>query len=660
MPRVAAPYGTWQSPITPEFLVHEAVGLSQVELDGDRVHWVESRPSEGGRQVVVRAESDGTTTELLPAGFSARTQVHEYGGRCYTVVDGVLVAANWEDQRLWRFAGAQRPVPLTADPPTPKADRYADPSIIADGQWVVCVRERHAPPTGDKGERVDNDLVAVALDGEAAEPVVLTGGRDFYAAPQVSPDGQHLAWLCWDHPNMPWDDTELWRAPLTIGPAGPMVGAAALVAGGQASIAQPRWSPDGVLHHVSDRSGWWNVYAGDQALFPVEAECNEPGWVFGTSTYGFAADGGLLVTWSGPGGTGLGRVVDGVVHPIDAGYGAYTSLQVSGRSIVCVAGSATDAPAVVRIDVDSSRVEVLRRSRELTVDPGFLSRPERVRFPTGEDEEAWALVYLPASADYEGPEGTLPPLVVMSHGGPTAAASGVLNFGVQYWTSRGFAVADVDYRGSTGYGRAYRERLRGEWGVLDVEDCAGAARWLADQGRTDRSRAVIRGGSAGGFTTLAALAFTDVFAAGASHYGVADLELLARDTHKFESRYLDRLVGPWPVTAELYRARSPIHHLEGFTCPIILFQGLEDKVVPPAQAELIHRALRDRQVPVAYLPFEGEQHGFRRAETVVRVAEAELAFYGRVLGFSPHGAIDIPIDNADRLERRAHGSAPPE
>jgi dipeptidyl aminopeptidase/acylaminoacyl peptidase len=658
MPRLATPYGTWPSPITAEFLVHEAVGLSQVELDGDRVHWVESRPAEGGRQVVVRAESDGTTTELLPAGFSARTQVHEYGGRCYTVVNGVLVASNWDDQRLWRFADEQRPMPLTPDPPTPRSERYADPVVTPDRQWVVCVRERHTQPTGDEAERVDNDLVAVALDpgSGAAAPLVLTGGRDFYAAPRVSPDGRELAWLCWDHPNMPWDDTELWRAPLTAGPAGPSLGPATLVVGGHASIAQPQWSPAGVLHHVSDRSGWWNVYAGDRALFPIEAECNEPGWVFGTSTYGFDADGGLVVTWSGPGGAGLGWVVDGVACPIDAGFGAYTSLQVAGRSVVCVAGSVTDPPAVVRIDVDSGRVDVLRRSREVTIDPGFISRPERVRFPTGDGEEAWALAYRPASADHEGVEGTLPPLVVMSHGGPTGAASGVLNFGVQYWTSRGFAVADVDYRGSTGYGRAYRERLRGEWGVLDVEDCAGVARWLADKGRTDGSRAVIRGGSAGGFTTLAALAFTDVFAAGASLYGVADLELLARDTHKFESRYLDRLVGPWPETAELYRARSPIHHLDGFTCPVILFQGLEDKVVPPAQAELIHRALHDRRVPVAYLPFEGEQHGFRRAETVVRVAEAELAFYGRVLGFSPHGAVDVPIDNADRLGPGARGS----
>ena len=647
-----APYGSWRSPITAEMLVHQAVGVGQVELDGDTVHWMESRPSEGGRQVVVRAEADGTTTELVPTGFSARTQVHEYGGRCYTVVGGVLVASSWEDQRLWRFEEGRPPVALTPEPASPRGARFADPVVTPDRRWVICVRERHRKL--EAGEVVDNDLVAVALDpaDPPAEPVPLTGGRDFYSAPAVSPDGAELAWLCWDHPNMPWDETELWRAPLTDGPAGPSLGPATLVAGDRESVAQPRWSGAGVLHYVSDRSGWWNLYAdGDPAepVFPIDAECNEPGWVFGTATYGFAGDGGVVASWSGPGGTYLGRVRAREGAPLETGFSSYTSLRVRGSHAVCVAGSPTRAPAVVRIDLESGGVEVLRQSREVDVDPGFLAIPEQVRFPTGGGAEAWALVYPPASADHDAPPGTLPPLVVMSHGGPTASASAVLNLAVQFWTSRGFMVADVDYRGSTGYGRAYRELLRGNWGRFDVEDCAGVARWLAEAGLSDPSRAVIRGGSAGGFTTLAALAFTDGFAAGASLYGVADLELLARDTHKFESRYLDRLVGPWPEAAERYRERSPIHHLEGFSCPIILFQGLEDKIVPPEQAELIHRALRDRGVPVAYLAFEGEQHGFRRAESVVRVAQAELAFYGRVLGFVPDEPVDVPIDNAGAL-----------
>jgi dipeptidyl aminopeptidase/acylaminoacyl peptidase len=654
MTRTARPYGTWPSPITPDLLVQSAVRLSNVVLDGDRAHWIEGRPAEGGRQVIVRAEPDGSTTELIPEGFSARTQVHEYGGLCYAVRDGVVVSSNWEDQRLWRFDADSDPVPLTPEPATARSARFADPTFTPDGKWMLCVRETHCALEGG-GVRVDNDLVAVAVDASAdalagsggAPPVRLAGGRDFYAAPQVSPDGTQVAWLCWDHPNMPWDHTELWTAPLLFGLDGVELGTTTLVAGGGESVAQPRWSPGGVLHYVSDRSGWWNLYAaGDPAsLFPIDADCNEPGWVFGTATYGFTDAGAVIMTWPGTIGAHIGAVEGRIGEAVPNPYSSFSSLRVSGDDVVCIAGSATEPPAVMRIDLGHGKVEVLRRSREVTVDPASLARPEHLRFPTGEGEEAWALVYPPTSADYEGVVGTLPPLVVMSHGGPTAAASGVLDFGVQYWTSRGFAVADVDYRGSTGYGRAYRERLRQHWGLFDVEDCAAAARWLADEGRIDGRRAVIRGGSAGGFTTLAALAFTDVFAAGASLYGVADLELLARDTHKFESRYLDTLVGPWPEAASVYHARSPIHHLDGFNCPIILFQGLEDQVVPPAQAELIHQALLDRGVPVAYLPFAGEQHGFRRAETVKRVAEAELAFYGRVLGFTPYGAAEVTIDN---------------
>ncbi len=650
MPRTVAPYGTWTSPITADSLVTNAVGLSQVQVAAGRTCWVEGRPREGGRMVVVEAQADGTTVELLPAGFSARTQVHEYGGRCVALTADALIASNWEDQRLWRFTPGAEPVPLTPEPPSARADRYADPVVTPDGRWVICVRERHRPGTDADHPTVENDLVAVAVEpsGAPTEPVALTGGHDFYSAPRLAPDGSELAWLSWDHPAMPWTSTSCWRAPVREG-AVPSLGPATLVADDGAAVQQPVWSPGGRLHHVSDATGWWNVYDAERNLFPIEAETGEAGWRFGTSTYGFTPDGALVAAWSGPEGSGLGTVVDGQPVPVDTVFDDVGSLQVDGRRVVCVAGSPTRPPAVVRVDLDSGAVEVLRASRELPVDAAHLSRPERVRYPTGDGEEAWALVYPPTNPDHEAPAGSAPPLVVMSHGGPTSAASSVLDLGVQYWTSRGFAVADVDYRGSTGYGRPYRRRLDGAWGLLDVEDCAGVVRWLASQGRADPSMAVIRGGSAGGFTTLAALAFTDTFAAGASLYGVGDLELLARDTHKFESRYLDGLIGPWPDASETYQARSPIHHLDGFTCPIILFQGLEDRVVPPAQSEAIDQALRARGIPVAYLPFEGEQHGFRKAETIVAVAEAELAFYGRVLGFTPAGAVDVEIHNADAL-----------
>ncbi|MCU4182788.1 S9 family peptidase [Acidiferrimicrobium sp. IK] len=632
---IAAPYGTWPSPITPALLTERAVGLSQVGVLGDRVVWNEARPSEAGRQVLVAARPGEPGEDLTPAGFSARTQVHEYGGRCWTVAGDAVVASNWDDQRLWRFAPGAPPEPLTEEPPQPRAFRYADPVATPDGRWVIAVRERHHDGA------VDNDLVAVALD-RPATVVVLADGHDFFSAPALSPDGRRLAWLSWDHPNMPWDDTELWAADLD---ADAHLSAPRRVAGSAGeSVQQPRWSGSGVLHWVSDRSGWWNLYADGAPLCPADAEFGEPGWVFGTSTYTFTSDGRLIAAWSGPDGSGIGEVRDGKVDAWDLPYAGYSDLRAFGDGVVCLAASPTSPPAVIRID-RAGRHQVLRASRVVDVDPAFLSRPERLTFPTSGGERAWALVYRPASATHEGPPAERPPLVVMSHGGPTSAASSSLNLGVQYWTSRGFAVADVDYRGSTGYGREYRNRLRGDWGVCDVEDCAAVARWLGEQGSVDPARCVIRGGSAGGFTTLAALAFSDVFAAGASLYGVADLAALARDTHKFESRYLDRMVGPWPEAEAVYRARSPIHHVEGFDRPLILFQGLEDMVVPPAQSEIIYHALRDKGIPVAYLAFEGEQHGFRKAETIQAVAAAELSFYGRVLGFEPVGRVDVEIDN---------------
>ncbi|HET9692477.1 MAG TPA: prolyl oligopeptidase family serine peptidase [Acidimicrobiales bacterium] len=636
MTRTVAPYGTWPSPITPDLLTEGAVRLSDVGLAGGRVAWNEGRPSEGGRQVLV---ADGAG-DLVPAALSVRTRVHEYGGRCWVEVGDALVVTNDADQRLWvvRSPGAE-PEPLT-----PEGPRYADPVADPAGRFVIAVREAH----GDDGT-VENDLAVVTLDGTVG---TLVGGRDFYAAPAISPDGRRVAWVDWDHPNMPWDDTDCWVGEL-VDQADGTVGCREVrhVAGGDdESVQQPRWSPDGVLHWISDRSGWWNLYRsptgevgdGGEALCPMAAEFGQPGWVFGTSTYCFTADGRLVATWGGPDGGGTGVVAGGAVAPFDLPWSSYDSLVADGTAVACIAASPTTPAAVVRIDADGAAT-VLRASRSVDLDPAGLSVPARRRFPTAGGEEAWAVVYPPASATHEGPAGERPPLVVMSHGGPTSSARSALDLGVQFWTSRGFAVADVDYRGSTGYGRAYRNRLRGAWGVCDVEDCAGVATWLASVGEVDGDRCVIRGGSAGGFTTLACLAFTDVFAAGADLYGVADLEALARDTHKFESRYLDRMVGPWPEAAATYRERSPIHHLEGFDRPLIIFQGLEDLVVPPAQSEMIFDALKAKGVPVAYLPFPGEQHGFRRAETIRTVAAMELSFYGLVLGFTPDGAVAVPV-----------------
>jgi dipeptidyl aminopeptidase/acylaminoacyl peptidase len=644
-----APFGTWRSPISAAALVEQAVRLSQLQVVGDRIFWNEGRPAEAGRQVIVSQRAGSPPVEEIPPGFSARSQVHEYGGLCYAVHDTTVVFSNWEDQRLWRGRPGGEPAAITPVSESPRAHRYADPVITPDGSWVICVHEHHRPDV-----QVDNDLVVIPLDPPSPErpPRVLVSGHDFFSAPRAAPDGSRLAWISWDHPHMPWDETQLWVAEFD---SQARLGEPRLVAGGPGeSISQPRWSPGGVLHYLSDRTGWWNLYdEAGTALCPLDAEFGRPDWVFGTATYAFLPGDRLVAIWSDHGRDHLGYVAGGRAEAQDLPFSSFSELRPASGGVIALAASATQPPAVVHLDL-ASGVQVLRHSREVRVDPAAISKPEAVEFPTGADEIGHALFYPPRNPGFRGPDRDRPPVVVVIHGGPTGNTAAVFDPFVQFWTTRGFAVADVDYRGSSGYGRAYRRRLNGEWGVVDVEDCANVVRGLASQGRVDGTRAVIRGGSAGGFTALAALAFTDVFAAGASLYGVADLELLARHTHKFESRYLDGLVGPWPEAAAVYQARSPIHHVAQIVCPLILFQGLEDVIVPPTQSQLMYDALRERGVPVAYLAFEGEQHGFRQAATVIAVAEAELAFYGRVLGLSPDGgAENLPIANEAKLSPRS-------
>ena len=450
---------------------------------------------------------------------------------------------------------------------------------------------------------------------------------------------------------MPWDESVVRLA--RIGEDGSLGEALAVTGGQGVSVYQPEWSPDGVLHLVCDRNGWWNLYRWkDEALDPVyeaEAELAHPQWQLGTATYGFDRNGNIVFTACESGRWRLMRLDTGGrarAQPCCSHLESIADLGVQGDLCVLLAGAPDLPGSVVSVDLARDTGKILRQSFPLSLDPAHLSIPRPVDFPTGDGERAHAFFYPPANADCEAPEGEAPPLIVISHGGPTGATSTTLDLRIQFWTNRGFAVLDVDYRGSTGYGRAYRDRLAGAWGLADVEDCVNGALHLAAEGRVDGERLAIRGGSAGGFTTLAALVFHDVFRAGASFYGISDLEALARDTHKFESRYLDRLVGPWPEQAERYRQRSPIHSAERLSCPVIFFQGLEDKVVPPNQAERMVRVLRERGLPVAFLAFEGEQHGFRRAETIRTTIEAELAFYGRVFGFRPAGDLpELDIEN---------------
>ncbi len=640
-PRVA-PYGSWKSPITAELVASKAVQLGQVRLDGDTIFWVELRPAESGRNVLVRRTPDGRIADVTPAAFNVRTLAHEYGGAAYTVDRGTVYFSSYADQRLYRQDPGAEPRLITSA----GERRYADGTIDARRGRMIGVLEDHS----SKGRQAVNSIVAIPLDGQG-EPRVLISGNDFYSNPRISPDGGRLAWLTWNHPNMPWDGTELWLA--DVGPDGSVKNARRVAGGEEESIFQPDWAPNGVLHFVSDRTGWWNLYRWrDQRAEPVvqgNAEFGRPQWVFGMSTYAFESERRILCIVSERGIDRLASIDTRTLElqTIDTPYSRFGEAIQAGRGrAVFVAGSPTEFPAVIAWDLAKRRGEVLRRSIEVPVDPGYLSIPEAIEFPTEGGLSAHAFFYPPCNRDYAAPPDGLPPLLVMSHGGPTSATSTVLNLGIQYWTSRGFAVVDVNYGGSTGYGRAYRQRLNELWGVVDVDDCTNAARFLIRRGQVDAASVAIRGGSAGGYTTLCAITFRDFFRAAASHFGVSDLELLARDTHKFESRYLDRLIGPYPERRDLYRERSPINFLDRVSCPVIIFQGLEDKIVPPNQSELIVAALRKRGTPVAYVPFEGEQHGFRRAESIKRALEGELYFYSRIFGFAPADRLEpVPIEN---------------
>jgi dipeptidyl aminopeptidase/acylaminoacyl peptidase len=623
---VIAPYGTWSSPLTPALAASGAVRLGGLCLDGGDTLWAEGRPAQQGRNVIVRRRPGGSTEDVTPAGFNVRSRVHEYGGGAFTGHRGSVYFVNDADQRLWRQDAGDTPRPLT--PESGGRVRFADLEIDATRGRLICVREEHG-----QGE-ASNCLVAVPLAGGV--PQVLASGADFYASARLSPDGSQLAFLTWSHPRMPWQGTELWLA--IIEADGRLAPPQKIAGGATESIFQPAWSPDGVLHFVSDRSGWWNLYrAPGEPLWPVEAELGLPQWVFGLSTYGWVDRDTIACAYQQDGTWRLGLLDAHGMTPVDLPLTEVSAVQAAPGRAVFLGGSPTAPAAIWGLSFEPgspATPSLLHQPSPPVIEEAYLSRLEPVAFPTTGGATAHGLHYPPCHPGFTAPAGERPPLIVISHGGPTAAASSGLSLGIQFWTTRGFAVLDVNYRGSTGYGRPYRDALEGAWGIADVEDCAAGARYLVDRGLADGARLAIRGSSAGGYTTLAALAFTDVFRAGASYYGVSDLEALARDTHKFESRYLDGLVGPYPARRDLYLARSPIHHAHRLACPVIFFQGLEDKVVPPDQAERMVEALRGKGLPVEVVLFPDEQHGFRRAENVTRALEAELAFYTRVFRLS--------------------------
>jgi dipeptidyl aminopeptidase/acylaminoacyl peptidase len=620
--RRIAPYGSWSSPITSDFVVAETIGLADLRIAGRTIYWIEARPTESGRNVLVRRRADGITEDVTPPPYNVRTRVHEYGGAAYVIAADTVFFSNFADQLLHRLDPDGVPRPFS----TRAGARYADGRFDAVRNRLVLVREDHG---GTSAQQV-NTIVCLPVDEPAGE-AVLVSGADFYAAPRPSPDGTRLAWIAWNHPEMPWTGTTLYLA--SIASDGSLADTRVVAGGAGISVMQPEWSPEGVLHYVSDESGWWTLYRLDDtrssAVLPMEAEFAAPLWNLGASFYAFTASGEIACAFNENGIWSLGIIArDGTLRRLATPFQDCSFVNALDGEIICRAGSPQSPAAIVRIDTASGVASVIKPASDLSpaLAP-YLSRPQLVAFPSGDGSTAYGFYYQPTNPDHAAPDGEKPPLLVKSHGGPTAATTTTLDLRIQYWTSRGIGVLDVNYGGSSGYGRAYRDRLDGKWGIVDVEDCVNGARHLVATGWADPERLMISGGSAGGYTTLAALAFHDVFHAGASYYGIADLEALARDTHKFESRYLDRLVGPYPQDRGTYIARSPINAVDSFSAPVIFFQGEEDKVVPPNQAEMMVAALKRKQLPFGYLLFAGEQHGFRKAATIKRTLDAELYFY---------------------------------
>ena len=652
MPTVA-PYGSWASPITFDLVANEgSVGYGYLSAGADGLYWLESRPQESGRQALVFRPHGGSSADVVPPGFNVRTRVHEYGGGAWFRDGSTIYCSNFDDSRLYRIDGpSAEPRPITPEPPAPNAWRYADGRVFAGGRLIVCVRESHGA-----GEPV-NELVVLPADG-SSEPRVVAEGRDFYAAPRPSPDGKRLAWLAWDHPHMPFEGTDLCVADLEEDGS---CGNARRVAGSETeSIFQPEWGPDGALYFASDRTGWSNLYVerdGEvRALTGEEADLGYPQWVFDLTRYAFLADGRIACVFTREAVDGL-ELLDpdsGRLSKLDLPYTSFhsPSLQAHGTKLYFAAASPTEPDVIVELDVDSGERSVVRGSSELPVDASYISVPVAVSFPGSDGLTSHGFFYPPTNPEFDGPDDELPPLVVYVHGGPTAHVPPILQLGVQFFTTRGIGVVDLNYGGSTGYGREFRDRLRGRWGVVDVEDSAAAARHLAERGDADPARIEITGGSAGGYTTLLALAVRDEFAAGTSQFGVADLVTFHEDTHKFESHYDEYLVGKWPDQIDLYRERSPVYHADSISRPLLLLQGLDDKVVPPAQAEVIVEALEQRGVPHAYIAFAGEGHGFRKAENARRALEAHFSFLAQIFGFEPADDFEpIAIENFEPVAR---------
>ncbi len=636
-----APFGSWASPVKAKSIAAEHIGLGQIEIDENQVYWVENRPSEEGRNVIVTQNSKGGNFDVIPPSYNARTRVHEYGGGSFAVKDKIICFSNFEDQNLYIKIPGKDIKPLTEN----NNSRYADLSIDMKFKRVICVREENK----NSGKEPDNTIVGIPL--EFSDKIrTLIWGNDFYSSPRLSPDGRKIAYLTWNHPQMPWDGTELWVAALNLDGS---IGKKEKIAGSRKeSIFQPEWSPDNVLYFISDRNNWWNIYRFNknkvESFVTMKSDFGLPQWVFGLSTFDFYSGDKIVCSYTKEGKWYLG-FLDLETKDLDlikTKYDTISYVKVMGENLIMKAASPLKPPALVRLNMNTRKSKVLRRSTDISIPLEYISVPESVVFPSKGGEKTYGFYYSPKNRKFKGPRGEKPPLIVIVHGGPTSSTSTALDLKKQFWTSRGFAVFDVNYGGSSGYGRNYRDRLKGKWGIKDVDDCINGVKFLVKKGKADGERLIIRGGSAGGYTVLCALTFRDFFRAGASYYGVSDLVKLTKETHKFESHYLNSLIGKYPEKIKLYEERSPINSAGKLCVPVIFFQGAEDKVVPPEQSESFVSVLEKKGVPVSYILFEKEQHGFRKAQNIKRSLEAELYFYARVFGFELKEAIKpVPIKN---------------
>lgn len=650
-PQVSA-YGTWHSPISAEMVSSSALRLGLTFVYKDRFYWTERRPSDKGRSALVGAGSDGRPFDVTAVGTDVRNAVHEYGGGAAIVTDDLVFYSNFADHKIYRLEldSASGKAKGEAKAITKSGPfRYADFCYDKKRNRLIVVKEDHA----EAGLEALNSLDVLPADIES-ETEMLLAGSDFFSSPRISPDGRLLAWITWNHPNMPWDESKLWTG--NLGNDGSLSNMQCVAGGNGESVTQPEWGPDGTLYFVSDKSGWWNLHASYsglvEPLVEMDAEFCTPPWVFGMANYAVLDNNNIICSYTKNGRWYLAEFDCNTrqLNLIDLPYHDYSQVRAAGDYVVFLGGAPDRFPEIVALNVKTKETKILKRSSEIQIDEGYLSAAIPIEFPTENGLTAYAVFYPARNKDFEAPEGSLPPLIVHSHGGPTGACGTNLSLEMQYWTTRGFSIVDVNYGGSTGYGRAYRERLNDNWGIVDVDDCCNAAKYLAESGKVDPNKLAISGGSAGGYTTLCAIAFRKTFKAGASYYGVSDLEGLAKDTHKFESKYLDRLIGPYPEKKSIYEDRSPSMHADKIDCPVIFFQGLEDKVVPPSQSECMVDAMKKKGLPVSYITFEGEQHGFRRAENIQKSLLGEMTFYCRVFGIKREDIDkDLKIENEDNL-----------